>query len=116
MMSESIQAALEKDELIDITTTGRKSGRPQRVEIWFRRVEGKIYITGTPGPRDWYANLLADPNFTFHLKVSAVADLAVKARPVTEIADRQAILSDSSMSWFHNQGYSFEDLVNFHFR
>lgn len=69
-MNEQIKHALSVDETIDITTTGRKSGKPSRVEIWFRRVDGRFYITGTPDPRDWYANLLVNPVFVFHLKES----------------------------------------------
>ena len=69
-MDESIKQALERDRTIDITTTGRKTGQPRRTEIWFHNVEGRLYITGTPGRRDWYANLLAHPEFTFHLKQS----------------------------------------------
>ena len=28
------------DRTIDITTTGRRSGQPRRVEVWFHRVDG----------------------------------------------------------------------------
>jgi deazaflavin-dependent oxidoreductase (nitroreductase family) len=92
-MSDETAKALASDRVIDITTTGRKSGQPRRIEIWFHRLDGKYYITGTPGrPRDWYANLVAHPRFTFHLKESATADLAATARPVTDPAERQKIL------------------------
>src|SRR6266851_3143574 len=83
-MDEAIRQALELDRTIDITTTGRKSGRPQRIEIWFHNLDGRLYITGTPGRRNWYANLSANPDFTFHLKVSAQADLAARARLIEE--------------------------------
>jgi deazaflavin-dependent oxidoreductase (nitroreductase family) len=102
---------LDTDETIDITTTGRQSGLPQRIEIWFRRVNGRTYITGTPGPRDWYANLLANPHFTFHLKQSTQADLPAHARPVLDEAERQRILSDASMGWYHSQVNSLDELV-----
>ncbi|HEX3960241.1 MAG TPA: nitroreductase/quinone reductase family protein [Trebonia sp.] len=80
--------------VIDITSTGRQTGQPRRIEIWFHRVNGKYYITGTPGqPRSWYANLLAHPAFTFHLKESATAGLPATARPVTEPAEREQVLA-----------------------
>ncbi|MEZ4571138.1 MAG: nitroreductase/quinone reductase family protein [Thermomicrobiales bacterium] len=69
-MQEDVKKALSSDRVIDITTIGRKSGDPSRKEIWFHNVEGDIYITGTPGARDWYANLIENPDFTFHLKES----------------------------------------------
>src|SRR4051812_27381293 len=75
-MSDATATALAQDRVIDITTIGRKTGEPRRIEIWFHRLDGRYYITGTPGrPRDWYANLVAQPGFTFHLKESATADL-----------------------------------------
>src|SRR6478752_9671942 len=88
-----VREALDKDLTIDITTIGRRSGRPSRKEIWFHNLDGRIYITGTPGKRDWYANLVAHPEFTFHLKQSAQADLQARATPVTDAAQRQAIMS-----------------------
>ncbi|HEY0933031.1 MAG TPA: nitroreductase family deazaflavin-dependent oxidoreductase [Trebonia sp.] len=92
-MSDEAAAALARDQVIDITTTGRKSGQPRRIEIWYHRLDGRYYITGTPGrPRDWYANLVAHPSFIFHLKQSAAADLDATARPVTETAEREQVL------------------------
>ena len=67
-MNAVIRQALAKDLVIDITTTGRRSGALRRLEIWFHEIEGRWYITGSPGKRDWHANLLATPQFTFHLK------------------------------------------------
>lgn len=110
-MNEKIRQALATEEIIDITTVGRKSGHLRRVEIWFRQVNGRIYITGTPGPRDWYANLLENPNFTFHLKDLVQADLPARARFVLNPAERRAILSDPSMAWYHKQVDSVDELI-----
>lgn len=110
-MDEKIRQALATDEVIDITTRGRKSGHPRRVEIWFKQVNGRTYITGTPGPRDWYANLLENPNFIFHLKESIQADLPARARFVLNPAERRVILSDPCMAWYHEQVDSLGDLV-----
>ena len=110
-MDEQITKALDRDETIDITTIGRKSGQPQRTEIWFMRVNGRTYITGTPGKRDWYANMLANPHFTFHLKQSIQADLPARAEPVLDEAERRRILADPVMTWYHGQVGSLEELV-----
>ena len=90
-MDEQVKRALERDRTIDITTTGRRSGLPRRLEIWFHNLDGTIYITGSPGTRDWYANLLAYPDFTFHLKQSATADLPARATPITEVGERRRV-------------------------
>jgi len=93
-MDDQIARALAADRVIDITTIGRLSGEPRRIEIWFHRSEGRYYITGTPGrPRSWYANLVAHPDFTLHLKESATADLPATARPITEPAERAAVFA-----------------------
>lgn len=92
-MDERIRNALDQDRVIDITTTGRKSGAPRRIEIWFFRSGGRIYLTGAPGRRrSWYQNLIANPAFTFHLKQSTQADLDAIAHPIVDDEARQAIL------------------------
>jgi deazaflavin-dependent oxidoreductase (nitroreductase family) len=82
---------MARDKVIDITTIGARTGQARRTEIWFHRVEDKIYITGSPGKRDWYANLLARPAFTFHLKESFKVDLPAHAVPITDAAERRRI-------------------------
>ena len=92
-MNRQIKQALRHDQTIDITTTGRKSGSPRRIEIWFHNLDGRLFITGLPGKRDWYANLVADPKFTFHLKESVQADLPAQARIIVGEAERRDILA-----------------------
>jgi deazaflavin-dependent oxidoreductase (nitroreductase family) len=92
-MDERVRNALAHDRTIDITTTGRRSGLPRRIETWFYRVGDQIYLTGSPGRRDWYANLLANPDFTFHLKQSVAADLPARATPITNPEERRAIFA-----------------------
>ena len=92
MLNANVQEALEKDLIIDITTTGRKSGDAHRVEIWFHNLDGILYITGLPGTRGWYANILVDPRMTFHLKETAVADLPALATPITDPTEKHRVL------------------------
>ena len=91
-MTDTVSKALASDRVIDITTTGRTTGEPRKIEIWYHRIGGRFYITGTPGrPRSWYANLVAEPAFTFHLKQSVTADLAATARPITDPSEREEV-------------------------
>ena len=93
-MDEQVQHALEHDSLIDITTRGRHTGQSRRIEIRFHNIEGHLYITGRPPRRrDWYANLLAHPEFTLHLKQSVPADLPARATPILDQARRHTILA-----------------------
>jgi deazaflavin-dependent oxidoreductase (nitroreductase family) len=92
-LDEAVQRALENDRTVDITTTGRTSGQPRRIEIWQYRHDGRRYLSGSPGTRDWYANLLVNPEFTFHLKGSTQADLPAVARPITDEAERREVMA-----------------------
>ncbi|WP_219910597.1 nitroreductase/quinone reductase family protein [Saccharothrix carnea] len=82
--------------IIDITTRGRRTGRPRRIEIFFYRAAGRTYLCSGAGgaATDWHANLLANPDFTFHLKNGVRVDLAARATPVTDPAERQAVLAE----------------------
>jgi deazaflavin-dependent oxidoreductase (nitroreductase family) len=82
-----------------MTTIGRKTGTPHTVEIAFHNFDGTLYITGTPGTRDWYANLVANPRFTFHLKQSTQADLPARAIPITDEIERRRILTRVVQKW-----------------
>jgi hypothetical protein len=92
-MDDRVKDALGRDHTIDITTRGRKTGQLRRTEIWFHHIDGHECITGTPGRRDWYANLLAHPEFTFHLKQSVKTDLPARATPILYTARRRAIIA-----------------------
>ncbi len=98
-MNSEIEHALKNDRLIDITTIGAKSGKPHRIEIAFHNLDDGVYISGLPGRRDWYANLVAHPAFTFHVKQSAHADLAAHATPITEPAERLRVLKQVVARW-----------------
>ena len=93
-MEKDIELALKNDLVIDITTIGRKTGKPRRLEIWFHNMDGELYITGSPGKkRDWLANLIATPEFTFHLKQSLKADIPARATPIFDEPSRRDILA-----------------------
>ncbi|CAN5161954.1 hypothetical protein BH09ACT1_BH09ACT1_15400 [soil metagenome] len=87
-------ASSASERTIDITTTGAKTGSPRRIEIWFYRSGEQIYLTTQPASRSWYANLLANPAFTFHLKNGLRADLPAWAEPVLDPIERRRIFSD----------------------
>ena len=45
---DRIKEALATDLTIDIVTKGARTGKMRTTEIWYTRVGGEIYITGTP--------------------------------------------------------------------
>ena len=50
-MDDVVRRALGRGHLIDITTTGRRSKQPRRIEIVFHNIDGRIFISGRPDPR-----------------------------------------------------------------
>jgi hypothetical protein len=104
-----IRAALKNDRLIDIVTTGARTGLRRVTEIWFTNIDGRIVICGTPsangalGPpqsRHWLANLRATPYFEFCLKESIVRCLPARAMEVTDPGDRKLIMSAPETRWY----------------
>jgi deazaflavin-dependent oxidoreductase (nitroreductase family) len=92
-MDVDVREALDRGGVADITTTGRKSGLPRRIEIYFHQFDGELYLTGRPGfKRDWVANIAANPEFTLHLKHGVRADVAVRGRLEPNPEERGRIL------------------------
>jgi deazaflavin-dependent oxidoreductase (nitroreductase family) len=99
--SEEIRKVLSRGGLIDITTIGRRSGRPRRIEIAFHNIGGRIYVSGMPRreKRSWLANLEANPGFEFHLKGPVKADLEATARVITDEGERREVLEQVARNW-----------------
>lgn len=108
-MNTKIEQALKHDRLIDITTLGAKTNKPHKIEIAFHNFDSELYISGLPGKRDWYANLVAHPQFTLHLKQSAHADIPARATPITDDAARRKILEQVVAKW--NRQAQLEEFV-----
>jgi deazaflavin-dependent oxidoreductase (nitroreductase family) len=93
METADVLAALAQNRTIEITTTGARSGAPRRIETWAWLDGDTLYLTGSPGRRDWYANLKASPDFTLHLNGPSTRDVPARARPIEAPAERREILT-----------------------
>ncbi len=113
LYGDSVQIVRDKladDPTVDITTTGRRTGMARRLEIWMLDVEGRFFITGTPGHRGWLANLMADPHLTVHLKRRAHTDLDARAERITDEPTRRRVLEHLAATWYRSQ-VSIDELV-----
>lgn len=54
-------AAHAADDFCYVTTTGRRSGRPHTIEIWFVAYDGAAYLFAQHHGSDWVRNLRAGP-------------------------------------------------------
>jgi deazaflavin-dependent oxidoreductase (nitroreductase family) len=84
MTTEEFTAALESSPEIQLTVTGRKSGREVSIPVWFVREEDRLYLVPVNGAdSDWYKNVQKVP--AIHLAVGG-AELTGRAAPVTGAA------------------------------
>jgi len=101
-MDDRIRSALFRSQVIDLTTTGRRTGRPRRIEIFLHEKDGLLFISGMPRAdrtRDWIYNVGADPRVVVHLKQSVVADIPATARVITDPDERQPLIADAAKRW-----------------
>ena len=102
-MDATIRDALGHSQVIDITTTGRRTGEARRIEIFLHNLGGRLVISGMPMPgktRSWLRNVEASPALTLHLKgPHAVADLEATARVITDPSERRELLEGVAANW-----------------
>ena len=85
-----------------LTTIGRRSGRPRRIEIWFTRHASAYYLVAEHGRRSqWVQNLAADP--AVRARVGA-RSFRAHARVVDPVAERELVravrrLSEAKYGW-----------------
>ena len=101
-MAEKAADGLSVNMTAGITTVGCRTGQPRRIEIWSHYLDGSLFITSSPGKRGWYANLVANPDFTYHVRGRTPRDVPATARPITDEDTRRAIfnsLKEASPYW-----------------
>lgn len=77
--------ALAAEDYCYLTTTGRVSGEPREIEIWFALEGHSLYmLSGGRDRADWVRNLLKDPSVSVRI---ADERLAGRARVVEEAAE-----------------------------
>ena len=106
-LDEATVARLARTGTIDLVTTGRRTGRLQRVEIWWFHFENNFVITGTPGPRDWYANILANSRVVIETRHG---DFPAVAVPVSDRDFRHRFFTSAVTRWYATQA-ELHDLV-----
>lgn len=98
---------------VELTTTGRRSGRTHRIEIWYVVIGGEVHLVGSPGRRDWLANLRADPSATVHVGGPQPYDVVVRTTEVTDPAVRRALVPSiwAVQPWYRTKNGDIERWV-----
>jgi deazaflavin-dependent oxidoreductase (nitroreductase family) len=81
---DSLRDQLSKSSELNITVTGRKSGRAISIPIWFVLEDAKLYLLPVQGSdTQWYKNVLKNPALQIEAR-SAQAEF--EAIPITDAA------------------------------
>jgi deazaflavin-dependent oxidoreductase (nitroreductase family) len=90
MANEEFSNALESSREIELTVTGRKSGREISIPVWFVREDEELYLVPVNGSdSDWYKNVLKVPAIRL---AAGGAQLTAGATPITDPAEVGEIL------------------------
>jgi len=78
-------SVLAEEPFCYVTTTGRVTGRPHTIEIWFGISGHTLYMLSGGGERsDWVKNLIRTPETTVRI---GATEFTGRARVVTEDAE-----------------------------
>jgi deazaflavin-dependent oxidoreductase (nitroreductase family) len=89
-----------------LTTTGRKTGRPREIEIWFHMDRQSVYMLAEGrGRANWVRNLIADPSVGVRIGEQSFAGSA----RIVEDSEEEA-MARRELPGKYQQGYS-EDLT-----
>jgi deazaflavin-dependent oxidoreductase (nitroreductase family) len=84
MANEQFTRALESTREIQLTVTGRKSGREITIPVWFVQQGDTLYLLPARGSdSDWYKNVLKEPTIRL---TAGRAQLTAGATPITDPA------------------------------
>jgi deazaflavin-dependent oxidoreductase (nitroreductase family) len=90
MTLASFEAALEHANEIELTTTGRVTGRPVSCQVWFVRRGAALYLVPGDGTdSQWYKNLLKTPAVRL---AARGAQYSATGTPITDAGNFAQIL------------------------
>ena len=91
---------LAGEDFAYLTTTGRKSGHPHRIEIWFAIENGVIYMLSGGGDRaDWVQNIKKSSHVRIQIGSRSTDATARIARAGKEDARARELLDLKYMGW-----------------
>jgi deazaflavin-dependent oxidoreductase (nitroreductase family) len=92
-------ASLASEEYCYLTTTGRVTGRPHEIEIWFGRQGKSIYLLSGSHSSDWLKNLRRDPAVTVRIADSTFSGTARLVQDRDEEMAARYLLAEKYQEW-----------------
>jgi deazaflavin-dependent oxidoreductase (nitroreductase family) len=98
---------LSKEDYCYLTTTGRKSGLPREIEIWFGINENSLYLlSGGGNESHWVKNLRANPNVTVRIAKKTFNGVARIVNEEKEETMARHMLAGKYQGWKVGQSLS----------
>ncbi len=98
---------LAKEDYCYLTTTGRKSGNPHEIEIWFGIHEDSLYLlSGGRDDSDWVKNLRANPNVTVRIAKHSFTGIASIVNEEKTATMARHMLAGKYQGWREGQSLS----------
>ena len=73
---------LADEDMCYLTTTGRKTGTPHEIEIWFGIRDGTLFmLSGGGAAADWVKNIRKDPQVRLRINTQTAALRARLVKP-----------------------------------
>jgi len=93
-------ASLAGEDFCYLTTTGRVSGKPHEIEIWFGMKGNTLYLlSGGGDDSDWVKNLRANPKVTVRIAKHTFTGTARKVREEKEETMARHMLAAKYQEW-----------------
>jgi len=96
----ALLAQLARPDFCYVTTTGRVTGRPHEIEIWFG-VDGRtLYLLSGGGDRsDWVRNMRAQPSVKVRIGKDTLSGMAREVSDKEEDALARRLLAAKYQAW-----------------
>ena len=95
----SLLARLASEEYCYLTTTGRVTGRPHEIEIWFGARGTNIYLLSGSHSSDWVKNLRRDPAVTVRIAEHVFSGSARLVQDNEEEMAARYMLAEKYQEW-----------------
>jgi deazaflavin-dependent oxidoreductase (nitroreductase family) len=88
--NDALKDRLSRSREINISVTGRKSGRTISIPIWFVLADDKLYLLPVQGSdTQWYKNVLKDPSIRIDARG---AEAKLQAVPITDATQVSSVV------------------------
>ena len=99
MTDDEDVSALAREEYCYVTSTGRVTGKPHRIEIWFGMAGWTIYLLAGDDKSDWVKNMRVQPQVTVKMGKQMFEAQARIVADANEDALARRLLAGKYQNW-----------------